>query len=118
MPKTPIFLIKRVGWSVTYIYEHFTFEQEKLKKDFVTGNQKASQKATSSFEKDFFKLLSNSNFEIDCHNNINNCILVPLYDDLNEISYINKFTIIFSDDTFRPFFFSPEHLREEVIQNL
>ena len=38
-------------------------------------NLKARQKATSSVEKDFYKLLNSSNSGIDCRNNINNCIL-------------------------------------------
>ena len=54
-------------------------------------NQNSSQKATSSLERYFFKLLKNSNFGIDCRNNIDNCILEPLYDDFTEISYIKKF---------------------------
>ena len=29
------FLITRAGWLVTHIYEHYTFEQLKFKKDFV-----------------------------------------------------------------------------------
>ena len=36
-------------------------------------------------------------------------------DDFTEISYIKKFTTIFSDDTFRNFF-SPALLREEITQ--
>ena len=110
------FLIKKAGWLVTHIYEHYTFEQSKFKKDFVIMNEKSRQLATSSQERDFFKLLSNSNFGIDCRNNIDNCILEPLHDDLNDISYIKKFTTIFSDNTFRNFF-SPAHLREEITQN-
>ena len=47
------FLIKRAGWLVIYIYEHYTFEQLKFKKDFVVMNQKSRQTATSSVEKDF-----------------------------------------------------------------
>ena len=66
-------------------------------------NQKSTQQTTSSVEKDFFKLLNNSNFGIDCRNNIDNCILEPLYDDLAETFYIKIFTTIFSDDTFRNF---------------
>ena len=54
-------------------------------------NQNSSQKVTSSLERYFFKLLKNSNFGIDCRNNIDNCILEPLYDDFAEISYIKKF---------------------------
>ena len=71
------------------------------------NNQKSRQTATSSIEKDFFKLLNNSNFAIDYHNNIDNCIVEPIYDDLGEISYIKKFTTIFNDETYRDFF-SPE----------
>ena len=78
-------------------------------------NQKARQTATSSAEKDFYKLLNNSNFRIDCRNNIDNCYLEPLYDDFSEISYIKKFTAIFNDNTFRDFFF-PNLLREEISQ--
>ena len=54
-------------------------------------NQKSSQKVTSSLERYFLKLLKNSNFGIDYRNNIDNCILEPLYDDFTEISYIKKF---------------------------
>ena len=76
------FLIKRAGWLVTHIYEHFTFEQSKFKKSFVVMNQKARQKATSSFERGFYKLLNNSNFGIDCRNNIDNCVLEPLHEKI------------------------------------
>ena len=41
--------------------------------------------------------------------------LEPLYDDFTEMSYIKKFTTIFSDDTFRNFF-SPALLWEEITQ--
>ena len=78
-------------------------------------NQKSRQKATTSVEKDFCKFLNNSNFGIDCRNSIDNCIIEPLYDDLGEISYIKKFLTIFNDDTYRHFF-SPEHMKEEIIQ--
>ena len=74
-------------------------------------NQKAKQNATSSVERDFYKLLNNSNFGIDCRNNIGNCFLEPLYDDFSEISYIKRFATIFNDDTFRNFF-SPSLLRQ------
>ena len=78
-------------------------------------NQKPRQKATSSVERDLKKLLNNSNFGIDCRNNIDTCFLEPLYDDFSEISYIENFTTIFNDATFR-FFFSPSLLRQEKIQ--
>ena len=78
-------------------------------------NQKSRQAATSLVERDFFKLLSNNNFGIDCRNNIGNCILEPIYDNLGEISYIKKFSTIFNDETYRHFF-SPEPMKEEIIQ--
>ena len=109
------FLITRAGWLVTHIYERYTYEQSKFKKDFIVTNQKAKQKAISSVEKDFYKLLNNSNFGIDCRNNIDNCILEALYDEFTEISYIEKFKKISNGDTFRNFF-SPSLLREEITQ--
>ena len=66
-------------------------------------NQKSRQKALISVERDLFKLLNNSDFGIDCRNNIDNCTLQPLYDDIGEISYIKKFTAILNDDIFRHF---------------
>ena len=78
-------------------------------------NQKSRQRATSSVERDFYKLPNNSNFGIDCRNNIDNYVLEPLFDDFEEISYLKKFTTIFNDDTFRDFFL-PALLKEEIIQ--
>ena len=78
-------------------------------------NQKSRQTATSSVEKDFYKLLNNSNFGIDCRNNIDNCTLEPVYDDFSEIAYIKNYTTIFNDETLRDFF-SPPLLRQEIIQ--
>ena len=85
----------------------------KVKKDFVVMNQKSRQTATSSVEEDFYKLLNDSNFGIDCWNNIGNCYLQPIYDDFSEIFYIKNYTTIFGDDTFRDFF-SPCLLRGEI----
>ena len=41
-------------------------------------NQKSRQTATSNVEKDFCKLLNNSNFGIDYRNNIDNSALQPI----------------------------------------
>ena len=65
--------------------------------------QKSREKATS-VERDFFNLLKNSTFGTDRRNNIDNCILKPLYQDLTDISYVKKFATTFSDNTFRNFF--------------
>ena len=77
---------------MTHIYAHYTFEQAKFKKDFVVINQKSRQTATSSVEKDFYKLLNNSNFGIDCRNDIGNCVHEPIYDNFSEIAYIKNYT--------------------------
>ena len=79
-------------------------------------NQKSRQTATSTVEKDFYKLLNNSNFGIDCRNNIDNCVLKPIYDDFSEIAYIKNYTTIFNDETYRDFF-SPPLLRQEINQS-
>ena len=109
------FLITRAGWLVTHIYAHYTFEQSKFEKDFVIMNQKVRQTAESKVEKDFYKLLNNSNFDIDCRNTFDNCTLKPIYDYFSGIAYIKNYTSVFNDDTFRHFF-SPPFLREEINQ--
>ena len=79
------FLTTRAGWKVTKIYDHYTFKQDTFKRDFVVMNQNARKTAKTSVEKDFYKLLNNSNFGNDCRNNIGNCKLDLLYDGLDEI---------------------------------
>ena len=53
-------------------------------------NQNARKKATSKVEKDFYKLLNNSNFGNDCRNNAGNCNLELLYYGAEEVKYIKK----------------------------
>ena len=80
-------------------------------------NQKSRQTASSKVEKDFYKLLNNNNFGIDCQNNIDNCYLEPIYEDFNEISYIKRYTTIFSDESLaKEIFFLPDLLRKEIEQ--
>ena len=67
-------------------------------------NQNARKTAKTKVEKDFCKLLNNSNFGNDCRNNIGNCKLELIYDGVEELSYIKKYTNIFSDPQFRVFF--------------
>ena len=76
-------------------------------------NQKSRQAASSKVEKDFYKLLNNRNFGIDCRNNINNCYLEPIYDDIDEVGFISKYTNILSDENYREFF-SPDLFREKI----
>ena len=79
------FLTTRCGWKVTKINNHYTFKQDTVKKDFVVMNQNARKIAKTKVEKDFYKLLNNSNFV-----NIKNFKMDLLYDGLDEISYARE----------------------------
>ena len=48
-------------------------------------------------------------------NNIDNCKLEPIYDEIGEISYIIKFDTIFDNENYHDFY-SPQIMREEIIQ--
>ena len=91
------FLIKRCGWKVTKIYTHFTFEQSRFKRDFVLNNQRKRQKAKTSIEKDFYKLMNNVNFGYDCRDDANNAKFQPIIDEVNEITYIKKYYNLFDN---------------------
>ena len=94
------FLTTRAGWKLTKIYCHYTFKQDIFKREFVVMNQNARKAAKAKVEKEFYKLLNSSNFGYDCRNNIDNCSLELIYDDLNELSYIKKFTNIFQNQSY------------------
>ena len=104
MLKTFYFLTTRAGWKVTKIYDHFTFKQDTFKRDFVVMNQNARKIAKTKVEKDFYKLLNNSNFGSDCRNNIRNCKLELLFDGLDEMSCIKKSINILQESRYREFF--------------
>lgn len=53
-------------------------------------NQNSRQKAKNSVEKDFYKLLNDSNSRDDCQNNINNCLFKPINNEQEEISYLKQ----------------------------
>ena len=84
------FLIKRTGWVVTKIHAHLTFDQKPFKRNFILMNQKSRQESKSNIEKDFFKLMNNSNFGNDCRNNVDNCDFVPIFDEVGEIQITKK----------------------------
>ena len=109
------FLTTRAGWEVTKIYDQFTFKQETFKRDFAVMNQNARKTAKTKVEKDFYKLLNNSNFGNDCRNDIGNCRLDLLFDGLDEISYIKKFTNILQDIHYRELF-SVDLFKEQYIK--
>ena len=107
------FLTTRTGWEVTKIYEHYTFKQDRLKKDFVVMNLNAGKTANSKVEKDFYKLLNNSNFGNNFRNNVGNCSLELIYEGPEKLKYIKKFTNVFSDIKFNEFF-SEDVLRKQA----
>ena len=53
-------------------------------------NQKSRQES-----KDSVKLMNNSNFGYDCRNNIDNCKFSPIFDEYNEITFINRYYNVF-----------------------
>ena len=85
------FVIKRARWKVTKIHAHLTFEQKSFKEKFILMNQKSRQLSKNKIEKDFYKLMNNSNFGYDCRNNLDNCKFVPIFDKLKKITYINRY---------------------------
>ena len=107
------FLTTHAGWKVTKIYDHYMFRQSRFKRDFVVMNQNAQKIAKTNVEKDFYKLLNNSNFGNDCRNNIQNSMLELMFDDQEEISYLKKFTNTMQNSKFREFFLL-ELLRDNV----
>ena len=84
-------VIKGLGWRITKIHKHITFEQQRFKKDFIIKNQVSRLHTKNNIEKDFYKLLSNSNFGYDCRNNLDNCNFIPIFDELQEVSCIKKY---------------------------
>ena len=94
------FLITRCSWKRTISHDYYTFEQSKFEKHFAIMNQLARENAKSSVEKEFYKLMNNSNFCYDCRNNAKNYSFKPIFDKLKELSYIK----IFSMQTFKILF--------------
>ena len=58
-------------------------------------NQTSIQNAKNNIEKDFFKLMNNSNFDLDCRNKANNTTFETIIDEMNEITYIKKYYNLF-----------------------
>ena len=89
------FCIKRACWKVTKIHAHLTFDQSRVKKNFIIMNQTSRQQATDNVTKDFYKLMNNSNFGYDCRNSLDNCKFNPIFDELNEISNVHRYHNMF-----------------------
>ena len=72
--------------------------KKKVKRDFGTMNQVSKQKAQTGVEKDFYKLMNNTNFGYDCCNNANNCYFSPIYDELEELMHAKRYQNVFVFD--------------------
>ena len=59
-------------------------------------NWKSRQESKNNTEKDFFKLMNNSDFGYDCRNNLDNCKFVPIFDEFKEIAYFGRYFNFFT----------------------
>ena len=107
-----VLCIKRAGWKVTKIHSHLTFEQLRFKQNFILMNQKSRKKTKNDVEKDFFKLINNFNFGYDCRNNIDNCKFVPIFDEMKEITFVNRYHDIFDQKVKN--FVTPDLLKQKA----
>ena len=78
-------------------------------------NQVFQQKAKTKVGKDFYKLMNNSNFGYDCRNNIDNCSFKPIYEDIVEVSYIQKYISLYFNDAYKDFA-CPNTIQEQIKQ--
>ena len=58
-------------------------------------NQVSRQNTKTDVEKDFYKLMNNSNFGYDCQSNADNCFFHPIYDGIEELSYAKRYQNVF-----------------------
>ena len=47
--------------------------------------------------------MNNSNFGYDCRNNIDNCSFKPIFDDIEELSYTQKYAPLYNNDVYKDF---------------
>ena len=77
-------------------------------------NQKSRQESTNSIEKNFYKLMNNSNFGYDCRNNIDNCKFVPIFDEYNEITFVSRYHNVFDQKVSQ--FVTSDSLKRQIEQ--
>ena len=79
-------------------------------------NHHSRQNAKNSVEKDFLKLLNNVNFGYDCCYNLDNYKFIPIFDELNEVTYLKTFYNLF-DQTYQNLFLV-NYLRKKLMKIL
>ena len=78
-------------------------------------NQVSRRKAKAKVEKDFYILMNNSNFGNDSRNSIDICNFKVNYDDIEEISYIQKYAFLYFNDDYKDFAY-PETIKTQIEQ--
>ena len=81
----------------------------------VYMNQRSRQNAKNPIEKDFYKLMNNSNFGYDCRNNLDNCRFVSIFDELQENTCLKRYYNYF--DLKVSSFVSSGLIRQEIEEN-
>ena len=61
---------------------------------------------------DFFKLMNNANFGYDCRNSSDNCQFIPIFDEMNEITYLKRYYDYFNKDVSK--FVTSDLIKEEA----
>lgn len=114
--RTYSFFEKKCGWIVTHIYSRYTLDQSQFKKGFVIMNQISRQNAKTSFRKDFYKLMNNSNFEITTVETRQAiafcCFFATVFDKIEELSCVKRYQKVFDSEMSE--FVSTELLGKEI----
>ena len=69
---------------------HIKILNKNVLKKIILMNQKSKKESKNNIEKDFYKLMNNSNFGYDCQNNIDNCQFVLIFEEYKEVTYVER----------------------------